>query len=723
MKLSSFIPERVKKFAADLLAPVNPIHTTESAVWKSPMYNKSQMAPYNPDSLVGRKGLDVYDKMRNEPQIKACLAFKKHAILASGWHIEPTSDDPQDVEIADFWKYCLIDGLPGSFNRNLKDILTALDFGFSVTEPILQYYIDGDYKGKVGLASLKTKPPHSFEFDVDDFNNLRSLKQYQPTGAIPLNPKDFMIYSYGSEFGNWYGMSDLRAVYRPYFSKDILIKFWNMYCEKGAAYKAEGTYKQGATKDEQDNLLNLLKSIQNNSVYIKPEGTTIEFKETSGRSGAVFQSAIEYQDIEIARGLLIPKLMGLNKTESGSWALGKTQFDIFMFIIEDLRHELEELLYENLIKKITDLNYIAKKYPKFVFNPLSEDDKAALMTIFLDAVNKGVVYPIPQDEEYIRASLKFPKMSEVPQGGQFQVKKFTESNIKFARKPNNFEQGINFAAIASDMQNKELNAGVDIGKIITRAKDDLIASINQKKIITNQDFNAVRTLNLKYVGELRSEIKNLFLKTFKYGKIKGREILIEKGLKKNFSAAMDWVSLPPVAALKYFESKAFQLAGDERDFILKNVQIILLDGMKSGKSEHDIIYKLEEFFAKYNVEQMTSTGELMPIEQIEGRLNTLVRTNFNDAYNQGLVAQYREDAVKDFIPAYEFSAILDDRTTPICEYMDGRIYKADNPIWNSYTPGLHFNCRSILIPITIMDGWDGVESEPPTVKPAEGFGA
>lgn len=31
------------------------------------------------------------------------------------------------------------------------------------------------------------------------------------------------------------------------------------------------------------------------------------------------------------------------------------------------------------------------------------------------------------------------------------------------------------------------------------------------------------------------------------------------------------------------------------------------------------------------------------------------------------------------------------------------------------------NCRSVLVPVTVIDGWDGQESPPPTVEPAEGF--
>jgi hypothetical protein len=59
--------------------------------------------------------------------------------------------------------------------------------------------------------------------------------------------------------------------------------------------------------------------------------------------------------------------------------------------------------------------------------------------------------------------------------------------------------------------------------------------------------------------------------------------------------------------------------------------------------------------------------------------------------------------------------------TDICRHLDDRKFRADSDVWDRYRPPNHFQCRSVLIPITTLDGWDGVESPTPTVEPAEGF--
>lgn len=60
--------------------------------------------------------------------------------------------------------------------------------------------------------------------------------------------------------------------------------------------------------------------------------------------------------------------------------------------------------------------------------------------------------------------------------------------------------------------------------------------------------------------------------------------------------------------------------------------------------------------------------------------------------------------------------------TEICRELNGKVYRADSPEWSEFRPPNHWNCRSVLIPVTVIDGWDGQESQTPTVEPAEGFG-
>jgi SPP1 gp7 family putative phage head morphogenesis protein len=105
-----------------------------------------------------------------------------------------------------------------------------------------------------------------------------------------------------------------------------------------------------------------------------------------------------------------------------------------------------------------------------------------------------------------------------------------------------------------------------------------------------------------------------------------------------------------------------------------------------------------------------------------GRLDTIFRTNVLGAYNGGRHVVISAPDVKRFRPYRRFDGIDDDRQTEICNDCDGTILPADDPWWLTHTPGLHFNCRSVVTPLSDDEAKAEGIDEPPPVKPAEGFG-
>jgi SPP1 gp7 family putative phage head morphogenesis protein len=103
------------------------------------------------------------------------------------------------------------------------------------------------------------------------------------------------------------------------------------------------------------------------------------------------------------------------------------------------------------------------------------------------------------------------------------------------------------------------------------------------------------------------------------------------------------------------------------------------------------------------------------------RLETILRTNIQTAYSAGRYDQQQE--VKDDRPFWEYSAVMDSRTSDICAELDGKVLPADDPFWDSHNPPLHFNCRSTIISLTEEQAnRKGVDS-PPAIKAQDGFGA
>ena len=88
-----------------------------------------------------------------------------------------------------------------------------------------------------------------------------------------------------------------------------------------------------------------------------------------------------------------------------------------------------------------------------------------------------------------------------------------------------------------------------------------------------------------------------------------------------------------------------------------------------------------------------SIARALPPQQtyVFSQLRTLVRTMLMQSANNANVELIAKNS--EFYEWWEYSAVLDNRTTQICRDLDGRRWKEKPKL---YDPPLHFNCRSIL---------------------------
>jgi len=109
--------------------------------------------------------------------------------------------------------------------------------------------------------------------------------------------------------------------------------------------------------------------------------------------------------------------------------------------------------------------------------------------------------------------------------------------------------------------------------------------------------------------------------------------------------------------------------------------------------------------------------------EIPGRLETIFRTNVQTAYSHGRYKIMTSKAVKEARPYWRAEVVDDDRTSDICEELIGVVLPADDPFWDDHIPPLHFNCRTVLSPLSAEEAADeGVAEEEPDTDADEGFG-
>ena len=418
--------EQVQKNFQDTKPEMKEIASSEDN-----LYLKGTIIPYNPDTLLGRKGFPIYDQMRIDDQVKACLTLKKFATLAPNYEILPASNDEQDVEVADFVSYCF-DKMQGSLIDATLEMMTALDYGYSITEINYKTFESGIHQGKIGLKNLKTKQPYYYRFAVDEFSNL--LKDgivYDKGGEEKYYPTSkFLVFSYQKEFGNHYGTSDLRPAYRGYWSKDVLIKMWNIYLERFANPTIIGKYKSNDPSGR-NNLRNILDNLTaKTSITHRMDEYDIGLLESTRASTNDFNTALNFYNKSIARSILIPDRL-MAEGDTGAYSQAKIHFDVFLWVIQKLRQDIEEtVMNEQLIKRLVSYNYSnVEELPKFVFNPMTDDQKLQLQTLFITAVEKGVVIPTLEDENVLRRQLNFPEKDLDPEKPDTEIEETPDEEV------------------------------------------------------------------------------------------------------------------------------------------------------------------------------------------------------------------------------------------------------------------------------------------------------
>jgi phage gp29-like protein len=406
--MSNFITKLFKKESAKVDPPPN--FTGETATGVDDLYHKWNVGQFNPDMLAARKGgLSIYKTMREDDQIKACLQLKKAAIVTPGWDIEGGKQ-----EHIDFLKYVFAQ-MEGTVEGFIMSMLSAFDYGFSTHEKIFMYIDRGKYEGKIGLKNLKAKSPTRITFRPDEYGNLRSdgIIQKQSDGKETVLPQDKMIlYSYQREFDNYYGESDLKSVYRLWFVKTNVLKYWAIYLERFSIPIVQGKLSAGKVTDTQrEDFKKLVSNIQAGMSVVTPQELVLDLLESSRVDRGVFDQAIDALNVGIARGILIPQLVGLVPQHGvGSYGKSETDLKVFDWVLGSIGKQVQDIINEQLIVQLIDINYgEQEEYPKFVIKPLKEEDKSRMVAAWSEAVARGAVTTTPETQQFIRNLLSFPE--------------------------------------------------------------------------------------------------------------------------------------------------------------------------------------------------------------------------------------------------------------------------------------------------------------------------
>lgn len=349
-----------------------PSETKETAKAISAAMARQRELPMSGDRFVPGLGLQIYDRMQTDAQVRASLNLKKLGVLAAPWSIVPADGCDAARRIADFVRFSLSQ-MRGSVGGILWKSLDACAKGYAVLELNYELRNDEPYAGLLLLQEAKAKDPSLFGFQVDEFLNIRSLQLNVP-GELPVSLRrdKFVLYVYNAHYESPWGEPDLRAAYPHWFAKTALLRFWSVYLEKFGSPTVMGTYKRGLPPEAQDELLAALEKLQQETALVVPEDVKVQLMNGLEHGAQGYLEAVEYHNAEIARSILGQTLTTDEGRRVGSLALGVVHFHVMLLQLQALRRELAEIVMtEQVIRPLVELNFQTTLIPRFVFDETS----------------------------------------------------------------------------------------------------------------------------------------------------------------------------------------------------------------------------------------------------------------------------------------------------------------------------------------------------------------
>lgn len=186
------------------------------------------------------------------------------------------------------------------------------------------------------------------------------------------------------------------------------------------------------------------------------------------------------------------------------------------------------------------------------------------------------------------------------------------------------------------------------------------------------------------------------------------------------------IGLVGTKAERFFKARALEVTGVMETEILSRAHRVLLNGLKGDKTERQVLQELDEALGDY-VPETDAAGRVV---NVPARVEVIARTNLSEAISEARYSVFTDPDLEGFVTALEYSAVLDDRVRPGHAAWDGVVREVNDAIWYQpdRRPPCGFNCRCLLVPVTIIDQ---VELTPddelplgeagPGVFPDEGF--
>lgn len=391
--------------------------------------------------LQGRRAYQIYKEMSaNDATVGAVLRAIEMLVRQVKWRVEPASQEPADLEIAEFVDSALQD-MEVTWPDTLASILSFVRFGYSVFEPVYKKRSGPDLNptfnsdeddGRIGWAKIAPRSQDTIERWIwDERGALIALEQLAPPmfRAVEIPWFRFLLFRTTTDKGNPEGVSCLRTAYRAYYFKKRIEEIEGIGVDRDLAglptalVPPEILSPQASSQNQQvrTHLEQLLRNIRRDSkegiifpLAYDDKGNEIyklQLLSTGGRREFNTTQIIERYDSRIAMSVLADFVL-LGHQAVGSFALASSKTNLFSVALGAWLDAIAAIFNRQAIPRLLALNTFTGAAPTLEHGDIETVDITQIADYVTKLVGAGVMTSEPKLERHLRANAGLPEVDE-----------------------------------------------------------------------------------------------------------------------------------------------------------------------------------------------------------------------------------------------------------------------------------------------------------------------
>jgi hypothetical protein len=397
-----------------------------------------------PDLNTKRQEFKTYYQMANfHSTSRSSLRAVKSAVNGAEFYVEPSSEEQEDLDIAEFVEYNLTAAQSSPWRVTLNRILKFCDYGFSTFEHVWEQRDwapkrkNANHKSYTMLRKLAPRPAVSIsEIKYDDAGGpveviQQALRADGKVNEVHIPIQKLLIFTHDEDGGDLFGKSMLRSAYPHWFYIQHLYKVDAIQKERHGIGVPYGKLPPGYTDKDRDAAFEMVTNLRTNEKagVVFPEGYEFGFLKVEGNMVNTLDS-VDHHNAMIMLNVLAEFLMA-GLTQGGARATSASQQDIFTKANRSMADMICDVFNLYLVPLVVGFNFDTDRFPLVKARNIGDTrDQQQLAAGLANLFAQEVITPDLETENWARRAFDMPrKIGDRPEISPTQIRKIINQSI------------------------------------------------------------------------------------------------------------------------------------------------------------------------------------------------------------------------------------------------------------------------------------------------------